>query len=496
MALTSGSEFLFQVSAKDILPAIGTGFDLINGQAMAVSGFEASNDFDTQPRNSHNSKFFAIYDASSMEDAANFDMETSGGGWGASVGMTFSASARVKTTARSYTVHFNGASTSTQATVKPSTPLSASAANVLTSGIAEFIERYGSHFVAGYIYGRTCKLSYNMQFDSIAAQVAFTATYAESVSELGFNESTKASLSNALTTSNTRSTTDVESNCRGYETVSPSNFDDLTKAMEAFDAASNSETPVAIIVMPWFFLDAVNSQVGLERNKVETLAPLLNKWIYISNTCQRFIADGLYAGKTQLDAVRAVMNRATDAQTSLLSILTEANQKGSTLTVDQASDGLIVNNTKFTYAETMIDDMNFAMRNFVLGFTVFGTDLPLYDAGRRGLGGNRYVFEPASLDGKEGSVLEASNGSYFQWQQAPEGPWNEVAMLRSEGQISLGLDADTGNVQWRYLVPGNVNVFSDPTTIRGKATRSCNDPQNEDRIQFQFGSLTLTVSPM
>ena len=96
----SGSDFIFQVSAG-IIPTIGTGFDAIGGETMDAAGFASPGPAGlvTQQRDTHESKYFAIYDASSMEDAANFDMETSGGGWGASEGMTFDASARVKTTA-------------------------------------------------------------------------------------------------------------------------------------------------------------------------------------------------------------------------------------------------------------------------------------------------------------------------------------------------------------------------------------------------------------
>ena len=100
-----------------------------------VSSHRGPAGVDTKERDTHKSKYFAIYDASSLEDAVTFDMETAGGGWGASEGMTFDENARVKTTATSFTVHFNGASTSTQETVKANTPLSETARQVLKSGI-------------------------------------------------------------------------------------------------------------------------------------------------------------------------------------------------------------------------------------------------------------------------------------------------------------------------------------------------------------------------
>src|SRR5262249_40266792 len=139
-APSGAAALLFPVAQGALLPAIGQAFDPINGTASTVAGFDPPPDsaFNTLPRVNGNSQYFSIYDASTFADATDFDMQTSGGGWGASVGMTFQASSRIKSDATSYTVHLNAAATSSQKVVKSEAKLSASAAKVLKGGIAGF----------------------------------------------------------------------------------------------------------------------------------------------------------------------------------------------------------------------------------------------------------------------------------------------------------------------------------------------------------------------
>ena len=53
---------------------------------------------------------------------------------------------------------------------------------------AAFCERYGTHVIASVVYGSGCYLEYNMQFNSVASQAAFSAKFSESYSGFGAKE--------------------------------------------------------------------------------------------------------------------------------------------------------------------------------------------------------------------------------------------------------------------------------------------------------------------
>jgi hypothetical protein len=201
------TSYLFPTRQGESLPLIGQGFDLIGGQAVARTAFDPppAKEMDTNQREGGNSAYFAIYDKETFSEAAKFDFDTSGGGWGVQTGMSLSASARVDSTSTTFTVHLNAAKTVSQSIVKASTKLSHQGATDLRSLEASgFVTKYGTHFIAGYVYGKSCKASYNMRFSSLDMMLAFTATYTESGSELGFSDSSKASLSSATATSKTK----------------------------------------------------------------------------------------------------------------------------------------------------------------------------------------------------------------------------------------------------------------------------------------------------
>ncbi|MCV9937699.1 hypothetical protein OIU35_15195 [Boseaceae bacterium BT-24-1] len=511
MSVTSGSRFNFPLS--DFIPEIGTGFDIIGGQPINAAAFAPPLlvDLSATPSVVHSSRYFSIYDASSLEDVAKFEVESSGGGWGAEEGMTASASARLKATATSFTVHFNGVSTSAQSTVKADMPLSDKARTVLDSGIAKFIESYGTHFVAGYIYGRLCRLSYNMKFQSVETQIAFKAKYDESATELEFSETTEASLKNTLTTSNTKCSIDVEASCRGFQTISPgSNFKDLATVKADFDKPPGDQddpTPIAVILMPWYYLNEVSSEAGLALNDLQILTPLLNKWIYVSKTCQKFIDDRLFTGHTQLSALRAVKSEADAARSGLLQVLTKANKKGASLQVQQDAVGVTVEGTRFAYPEQMISDMNFALKNFVLSFLVGTSNGTVVGTVMTDLKGNPI----AAVNDARGNSVNGHAGSYFTWSlvgndewegtRGKQSNWRDLGWAGDDRNVArLVLDRDNGTVQCWFCRPGEYlsdNLHNEAISIRGKSTsQNCEDPTNRDRIMAKLGGLIVHVSPM
>ena len=255
--------------------------------------------------------------------------------------------------------------------------------------------------------------------------------------------------------------------------------------------------------MPWYYLEEVSSQIGLAKGDLQIVAPLLNKWIYIGNTCQNFINSDLYTGNTQLSMVRKVLQQATIAQKALLDVLDQCNAKGSSVDIVPGDDGVTVNGTKFAYPDEMFDDMNFALSNFALSFSLVENAAGnLGSLGLVDLNGN-----PISVKGQQAN---GQAGSYFNWKHPHAGDWegtrgtqsqrNDIASFNGNSRVGLVLDESKGTVQCWYCGAGeqlSQNLRNEPTLIRGKATsKNCDDPQNRDRISSRLGTLNINVSPM
>lgn len=283
---------------NDTVPAIGQSFDLVNGglgQAVALDP-PTDEELNTVPLNAAVSNYFYVYDADSFSDAFSFSMQAGGGGWGASYGMAAEASALLQTSSLSQSIHFRGVKQKQQSIVKSNVALSAEATKVLAKGLAAFVEKYGTHFVAGYVYGQRCNLSYNMNFSTMALATQFSASFSDSSSELGFSDSMQASINNALQKSSSQCQYTVDSDTRGFASSAPSSMADLATTLSEYNAASDADTPILLIVRPWTYLDAVDGTFGLSSNdSLSQLADLMNKYVYIQQTCQNFLDSNSFA---------------------------------------------------------------------------------------------------------------------------------------------------------------------------------------------------------
>lgn len=504
------SSYLFPAKQGQQLPIIGQGFDLIGAQAIAASAFDppAASEMNVNVRENSNSKYFAIFDKETFNDAAEFDYQTSGGGWGVQAGMSFSASSRVDSTSTTFTVHLNAAKTISQCVVKAGVMLSPQAAIDLKSlGIGGFIAKYGTHFVAGYVFGKSCKASYNMSFHSLDMMLAFTAQYNESGSELGFSESTKANLANLTQTSQTKYTESVEANCVGFNAVSPGNFADLITLKRQYDEAAPSEkTAVSVIVLPWQYLDQLNqSSSGLKCNNSDAVNTLLNDLTYIAGSSKKFVANRLYAGHTQLQNLRGVQARAEREQDSILKIVADSTASGTPVTVEDG-DQLSVNGTLFPYAQDLLDDLKFAMEHFAISWK---TQI----AG----GANRLYTELKSLNGSpiqvspDGFTVDGTGGTYFTWSiegnDAWEGTRNTQTMSYSLAHfnafpwnLAIVLDRENGTIQCWGRGPDQTlaqNPRSPVQVIRGSAcSKRADDPTNSEALVWEGNGGYFWVSPI
>ena len=515
-ALGSGA-LLFPLTQDQAAPAIGQSFDPISGTAPAVVGFDPPQDGDLNSlaRVNDKSKYFLIYDASTFADATDFDLETSGGGWGASVGMSFQASSRVQSSSTTYTIHLNAAATSSQATVKSETHLSKAAAALLKSGIDKFTEKYGTHFVAGYIYGKACKLSYHMKFSALSVKEKFQASYSESTSELGFSDSLSTSLSNALSLSNTSCTVDFESNGIGFDYDPPKNIPDLATIAAAYGSAEKL-SPVAIVVLPWSFLAEVSDAMGTDLAGNPDLADLVNDLVYIQASCGNFIERQLYTGNTQFQNVGAVRAKAGAEITAILGLLSAANKAGATVTASNDGTQVTVQVGKkppqsFALAQPLQDEMNSALAHFVLSWlaSYFTGASPAFTGTLTRVDGTPIVTEASAP-----TILDGRAGSYFTWVDnsagwaVTKGTTQTVYNLAQRGTssayqedgfyFSILLDWKAGAVQalTRYSDPAQT-VTSPWIVIRGEVnTLDCETPSDYRAAADSGAAYSFHVAPI
>jgi hypothetical protein len=498
--------YVFPVTQGLSLPEIGQGFDLVGSNAIAVKALAGGAALNKSELLGGQGQYFSIYDQNSFQDAVEFDASTSGGGWGVQSGMCLSASARVTATSTSFTIQFNGAKTTSQAIVDPSAALSGPAADYLQkNGPEKFIETYGTHFVAGYIYGKSCKATYSLRFSSLDTMTKFSAKFNESTSEVGFNDQTNASITNTLTTTSTSASITASQNSLGFDAPSVSTLDDLKNLIVVYDAEASANSAISILVMPWQYLDAVQEAFAdIDCNDIASVNRMINGLIYISSTAEDFIDRSLYTGNTQLEAVRDVGTRASDQTQAMVDLVSTAVASHVPVKVQNGKQ-LTINGMAFPYTQAMTDDLNFAMDHFVLSWKAWvgpgsqplSTPLVGLDGGPIPVSSDR-----ASVDG--------SGGTYFTWSIEGNGGWAGTAGTQSMSytlaafpdawNMAIILDSKAGTLQCVGRGVGqslDQNPRSKTLQIRGNSNaRPCTDPKNTAVISCNLQGGNYLISPM
>ena len=231
--------YIFPLAQNQSAPEVGWGFNLVGGVPIAFQALTQTPSMNPQELDGGDSRYFSIYDNTTFQVAIEFDASTSGGGLGVQSGMCLSASARMDTSNTSFTIQFNGAKTTKQTLVSPSAGLTDQALQYLKSqGPGKFVEKYGAYFVAGYIYGKSCKASYSLQFSSMDMAVKFAASFNESTSELGFSDKTSANIKRSLSNSHTQATVSASQNSLGFNASTVSDIASLQALITAYDNPS------------------------------------------------------------------------------------------------------------------------------------------------------------------------------------------------------------------------------------------------------------------
>jgi hypothetical protein len=494
VSATSGDDYNFPISMNDTVPSIGQSFDLVNGVAGQVVALDSltSGQFDVVPLKAGGSTYFYVYDADSFSDAFSFSMQAGGGGWGASYGMAASASALLKTSSLSQSIHFRGVKQQQQSVVKPNAALSAEATEVLKQDVPTFVKKYGTHFVAGYVYGQRCTLSYNMNFSSLAFASQFFASFNESTSELGFSDSMQAAINNALQKSSSQCQYTVDSDTRGFISDAPSSITELATVLSQYNAASNVDTPILLIIRPWTYLEAVDGAFGLPTNNyLSQLAKLMNKYVFIQQTCQNFIDSSLFAGTTQLTNLKSTGKKAGTAADAITARLDQLNAEGQPATQSDVDD------IAYASPESLLDRMNNELARFWLAIA--------------GSTGSPDIVKPANELAQQKSSVTVStdklslqtkeSGVYFDWSQpAVHGIFtiNDGGNDFYVGTMGFNLDADQGTLKMWWRTNTGDMTYSDPKKIRGIDTAlGPSDPLNNDRLAWNSPgtSIRLAICP-
>jgi hypothetical protein len=494
----SGAVTLFPIPQSFVVPQIGQSFDLLGGRAGAAAAFDAGDQLvRTTPSTAGGSKFFYIKDANSFSEAMTFSMKTGGGGWGASYGMTADASALLQTSSLTQSIHFRGVGQASQAVIMPDVALSPAAAKILAQGMAAFTQRFGTHFVAGYVYGKSCYLSYELNFSTLSLATQFSGSFSESESIAGFSEDMQTKITNTLNESKSSCHFSVAFSYRGFDSVvSPANMADLAKVMTDYGAASGDSTPVLLVIYPWTYLDQVNaaSSAGLPINDpLQDLALLTNKLIYLKQSSQNFIDADRFAGGTQWNAIRAAVQPVQKELDHIQTYLQSCNAN-STAVTEAAVD-------KFAPAEPLADQMNTALARSYIAFSV-------------SVGGWNWTTLAAAdeLTPQSQALHLSADGHQLAtvYNDQSKGVWFDLSAVHNlcsvpNANIVVGItpDATSGTlVAWCISTAGNPNGHVSPSLKLFGSTnsRSVDDPDNTAKLYWHVNEngvdITLNLCPV
>jgi hypothetical protein len=500
--------YIFPLAHDHPVPEVGFGFDLVGGGPIALQALTQTPSMNPKDLDGGDSQYFSIYDNTTFQTAIEFDASTSGGGLGVQSGMCVSASARMDTSNTSFTIQFNGAKTTKQTIVSASAGLTDDALQCLKNqGPGKFVEKYGTYFVAGYIYGKSCKASYSLQFSSMDMAVTFAASFNESGTELGFSSKISASIQSSLSASHTQATVSASQNSLGFNAPTVSDIASLQALITAYDNISpTDDSPISILVMPWQYLSAVDKVLsGINCvGDFKLVTDLMNNYLYIKNTANNFINNRLYTGNTQLTNVRTIESKASDEFQRLSKLIDSAAATRSKITIENGAN-LVVNGVSFPHAEAMIDTLNFSITRFALSWKAWvGPGYPLSTT-------------MTTLDGSPVPVssdhltVDGSAGTYFTWSIDGNSDWAgtngtqsmsyAIASLPSGWNMAIVLDRALGTLHCVCRGVGQPladnPVSKPPITIRGNSNaKPCTDLTNPTRISCDLQGGNYLICPM
>jgi hypothetical protein len=495
------SSYEFPISDTLPCPPIGSGFDLIAGTPLDHAALDSDDAalLRFTNVNAGNSQFAMTRDTASYSQAISMQLDVAGSGWGASVGLSLSQSSFSASNSSAVTINLDAFESPRQSMVRADAPLLQKAMDLLTSDPAEFALKYGTHFVAGYVYGKRCSLAFNMRFSSEEEKNSFAAKLTASYSGVDFSASMSAAISEARTSSQTSFSTSTVHNYAGFSGGIPATLEDIEQVRKDYKAAPTGDAaPIKLIVLPWNYLAVVDDDAGLASSpEFKTVVSIVNKLSYVMRSCDAYVDAELYAGHSQLTAIQTVKSEAQAEFEAIRDFLKSISKTGTPVTAADVA--------RFPDAAPLIDRLNFALTNFVLAFKVriASTDDDC----------NSFIND---IDGEQfklvGNTFDGSKGCYLDWSLKGNDSWavtsgtttmaHSIARTIKSGgltaNIQVILDRETGSMQiWRGGQGEKIeeNARSPSVKIRGSVNAlPCDDKNNRSGILNWSGGRDLMVS--
>lgn len=497
--------FIFPLTQNSLVPAVGTGFDLASGQLLSLIALSGKTPLIEIETKGVQGQAFFVYDDQTFSEVVDFEMKAGGGGWGASVGMSASANLAISNEHLTFSLYYVGVRKDRQALVDPDATLEPNAISSLKTDPAKFLSDYGSHFVAGYIYGKSCKASYRLEFKRVDMLSTFAASYSESTSELGFSESMEASFQNTLKTSSISANITMPIDCIGFHASQPNSMDDLSKVVEEFNKNDpGDDSPIAIIVMPWAHLNSVQGLLyHLDCNDFDALTQYVNRLTYLKASADAFIGQELFAGGWQLGQIQQL---ATEMEKNLEAIektMVSAIRDGQPINVSSGEE-FVVNGQSFAQVSSISQRLKVSMETFRLSFQCSVYQTP------------KLATDATLADGSPVPILnnqtfvDAGAGVLFTWSRQGNDSWEETLGSNSKlytlahapetWNMAVILDLDAGTIQCIGRGYGqSVDQYprSDTLVIRGNDNRlPCAEAAKSNKIVADLQGGHYVIAPM
>ncbi len=407
---------------SDLSPElIGTGYDPVKGVAKGKVGFDhklADMVESTDNPNSSDVQRHYVYDSESVQASISYSQKAQGGflglgGASESTSAKFSANFVKDTENILFQWHHHHGEKKIDINTRNQDIFNPEALKLIKScdengDGKEFFNIYGTHFIAGYIYGSACTLSYSMTFASSSLAASFHQKIKESAGAFGIGESTQEKINATCEAMSLNNQFETDAHFTGnYQMGEMNDLDDMERELKNYqDYAAdekNSKTIISYIIAPWTMLGSVQEAFGrpLETNMAtnnysQELSDEADKLNHIKESAKSFLDKRLYMGATQYNAIKAIRNEAEEMIDKINETLTEAFSNYRSVTKQDVAD-CIDDDRDSSDLEYELDK---EMDRFVLSWVVFTNG----------------SYEPISyfrdIEGKEITATKHEDGSW------------------------------------------------------------------------------------
>lgn len=269
---------------------VGQGFDIHQGISLGAAGFSQKEaKLSPNPRPHMTDDYRLIQDQNSFSAAMEAAASLSGKGWGYSASLSASGSSLSKTSEMSLSVFVYGYQENGSMQIDPVTQTLDFGG--LEVGGAAFREKYGTHFIAGYVTGGKFTGLYRRSYKSVeekkAMQVHFKGAYKKGVSakaSADFN----ASETSLNFSSETDLFIDADQSSDG-KPADPRKVGSVKAFLVEYDNFKKNRlklnNKIKAIVMPWSVLNAFSKEMKHNNlGQIEGLPTYLQKSDYIAQS--------------------------------------------------------------------------------------------------------------------------------------------------------------------------------------------------------------------